>query len=264
MKDRFIGGFFVGLTTLIIFLAGGAVTALLLTAISLAAMYEFMNVYSLEKSPFAVLNYLGTVGIYVMLYLDQSQFLFPFIILLLLVTLSIYVICFPQYKDHHAAKSYFGFIYVTILLSYVFRLRALDSGMLLCIFILISSWGNDIFAYFVGSAIGKHKFSPKVSPNKSVEGFIGGVAGAGLLGYFFAVVFHQWISLSSLSCAIIAAVGAIPAVIGDLAASAVKRDNEIKDYSHLIPGHGGMVDRIDSVLFTAPITYYLVVLFNVV
>lgn len=264
MKERFIGGFFVVTITLIIFLSGGIVTALVLTAVSLAAMHEFMKVYSLEKTPLAVLNYLGTGGIYVILYLAKSQFLFPFIILLLMVALSIYVICFPKYKDHEVAKSFFGFMYITILLSYVFRIRTLDSGMLLCFFILISSWGNDVFAYFIGSAIGKHKFSPKVSPNKSVEGFIGGVIGAGLLGYLFALAFNKWIPLSGLSCAIIAAVGAIPAVIGDLAASAIKRDNEIKDYSQLIPGHGGMVDRIDSVLFTAPITYYLVILFNVV
>lgn len=264
MKDRLIGGFFVATITLIIFLSGGIVTAALLAVISLIGMYEFMKVYSLEKSPFAMLNYLGTVAVYVMLYLDQSQFLFPFIILLLMVTLSIYVICFPKYKDYDVAKSFFGFMYITILLSYVFRIRALESGILLCFFILISSWGNDVFAYFIGSAIGKHKFSPKVSPNKSVEGFVGGVLGAGLLGYLYAIVFSKGIPFSGLYCAIIAAVGAIPAVIGDLAASAIKRDNKIKDYSNLIPGHGGMVDRIDSVLFTAPITYYLVILFNIV
>lgn len=264
MKDRLIGGFFVAVITLIIFLFGGIVTAALLTLVSLIGIYEFMKVYSLEKSPFAVLNYLGTVAIYVILYLDQGQFLFPFIILMLLVTLSIYVICFPKYKDQDVAKSFWGYIYITILMSYVFRIRALEPGMLLCFFILISSWGNDVFAYFVGSAIGKHKFSPKVSPNKSVEGFFGGIFGAGMLGYLFAVVFSKGIPLSGLSCAIIAALGAVPAVIGDLAASAIKRDNQIKDYSNLIPGHGGMIDRIDSVLFTAPIIYYLVILFNVV
>jgi len=122
---------------------------------------------------------------------------------------------------------------------------------------------NDIFAYFVGSAIGKHKFSPKVSPNKSVEGFIGGVVGAGFIGFLYGVVFAKYIPLSSLYCGIIAALGAIPAVIGDLAASAIKRNNNIKDYSNLIPGHGGIIDRIDSILFTAPIIYYLVELFNI-
>lgn len=264
MKDRLIGGFFVAIVTLIIFLSGGIVTAAVLAVVSLIGLYEFMRVYSLEKSPFAFLNYIGTLVVYVLLYLEQSQFLFPFIILMLMVALSIYVICFPRYKDHEVAKSFFGFVYITILLSYVLRIRAMDSGLLLCFFILISSWGNDVFAYLVGSAIGKHKFSPKVSPNKSVEGFVGGILGAALLGYLYALLFSKGIPFSGLYCAIIAAIGSIPAVIGDLAASAVKRDNEIKDYSNLIPGHGGMVDRIDSVLFTAPIIYYLVILFNIV
>lgn len=266
MKKRLIGGFFVAAITLIIFLSGGIVTAAILTVVSLIGLYEFMRVYSLEKTPLAILNYIGTVVVYGLLYLEQSRFLFPFLILLLMLTLSIYVICFPQYKDHEIAKSFFGFVYITIFLSYVFRIRAMNSGLLLCFFILISSWGNDVFAYFVGSAIGKHKFSPKVSPNKSVEGFIGGIAGAALLGYLFALIFGigKGIPFSGLYCAVIAAIGSIPAVIGDLAASAIKRDNEIKDYSNLIPGHGGMVDRIDSVLFTAPIIYYLVILFNIV
>lgn len=264
MKERLIGGFLVALVTLVIILSGGAVTALILTIVSMIAMHEFMKLYSLEQSPLAVWNYFATVGVYVILYLDKSGILFPFIVMFLLVALAIYVICFPKYKDRQVMQSLFSFLYVTVLLSYVFRIREMEFGALFFVFILISSWGNDICAYFVGSAIGKHKFSPKVSPNKSVEGFIGGVAGAGVLGFLYALIFQQKIgsSLSPLSCAIIAAIGAIPAVIGDLAASAVKRDNEIKDYGSLIPGHGGMVDRIDSLLFTAPIIYYLIILFS--
>lgn len=264
MKERLIGGFLVGVVTLIIFLCGGAVAAVLLTIVSLIAIHEFMKLYSLEQSPLAALNYFATVGVYIILYFGKSQILFPYIIMLLLVALAIYVICFPKYKDYQVEKSFFTFLYVTVLLSYIFRVRELEFGALYFIFILISSWCNDICAYFVGSAIGKHKFSPKVSPNKSVEGFIGGVIGAGALGFLYAVVFQKWIeiSLTPVSCAVIAAVGAIPAVIGDLAASAIKRDNAIKDYGHLIPGHGGMVDRIDSLLFTAPIIYYLIILFR--
>lgn len=263
MKNRIIGGFFVGAITLIILLSGGAVSALLLTLVSLAGVYEFMKVYGLHKTPFAVLNYIATIAVYMMLYLKQGRFLFPTVILFIMLLLAVYVICFPKYKDHEVAKTFFGFIYVTVLLSYVFQIREMESGMLLSFFVLISSWGNDIFAYFVGSAIGKHKFSPKVSPNKSVEGFVGGVIGAGILGFLYEIVFPNGLPFSAIQCAIIAAIGVIPAVIGDLAASAIKRDNEIKDYGDLIPGHGGVVDRIDSVLFTAPITYYLVVLFNI-
>ena len=263
MKNRLIGGFFVALVTLITLLAGGVVSAVILMIISLIGMHEFLKVYSLEKTSFAVINYLATVVLYVFIYLGKSQYLFPILLFVLMLILTVYVCAFPKYKDTDMAKAFFGFVYITVLLSYVLRIRSMESGILLSFFILISSWGNDVCAYFVGSAIGKHKFSPKVSPNKSVEGFVGGVIGAGLIGYLFGVLFADGIPFSGMYCAMIAALGSIPAVIGDLAASAIKRDNGIKDYSNLIPGHGGMVDRIDSVLFTAPITYYLVALFNI-
>lgn len=264
MKQRIIGAFFVVIVTLITFLSPSIVTAVCLTAISFAALYEFLKVYNLQKSPFLVINFFGTVAVYVLLFLNKGRYLLPLLIILSIISLSIYVILFPRYKDKDISVSIFSFIYIPLMLSYVFQLHELEAGILYCFFILISSWGNDVFAYLTGSAIGKHKCTPKVSPNKSVEGFIGGIIGAGLLGYVFAVIFKEYIPINGLYCAIIAALGAIPGDIGDLAASAIKRDNDIKDYSKLIPGHGGMVDRIDSVLFTAPIIYYLVILFNIV
>ena len=263
MKNRLIGGSIVGIITLITLFAGGIVTAIILTLCSLVGVYELLKVYELHKSPFAVVNYIATVVLYCFLYFGKMQLVLPLFIILVLLTLAIYVFKFPKYKDVDMMRAVFGFIYASIFLSFVLRIRAMEDGLALSFFILISSWINDICAYFVGSAIGKHKFSPKVSPNKSVEGFVGGIVGAGLIGLAYGIVFAQHLPLPGVYCAIVAALGAIPAVIGDLAASAIKRDNGIKDYSNLIPGHGGMLDRIDSVLFTAPIIYYLVELFNI-
>lgn len=264
MKQRVFGAFFVALVTLIIFLSPGMITAISLFLISTIAQYEFMKVFKLEKSPFLALNIFGTMGLYIVLYLGFGQYILPLLIVLVIIELVIYVSLFPKYKDKDIACSYFAFMYISILLSFVYQIHEMEAGTLLCFFILISSWGNDVFAYLVGSAIGKHKCTPKVSPNKSIEGFIGGILGAGLLGFLYAIILKNMIPYSPIICALIAAIGAIPGDIGDLAASAIKRDNQIKDYSNLIPGHGGMVDRIDSVLFTAPIIYYLVILFNVV
>lgn len=263
MKNRLIGGVLVGIITLVALFAGGAITAIILSLCSLVGVREILKVYTLHKSPFAILSYVTTILLYVLLYFDKAQFVLPMMLLFVLITLAVYVIQFPKYKDTDMMRGIFAFIYASILLSFVFRIRSMEAGLLLSFFVLISSWMNDIFAYFVGSAIGKHKFSPKVSPNKSVEGFIGGILGAGLIGFAYGTVFAAQLPLSGLYCAIIAALGAIPAVIGDLAASAIKRDNQIKDYGNLIPGHGGIMDRIDSILFTAPIIYYLVELFNV-
>lgn len=264
MKQRLIGAFFVTLVTLTTILSPGIITAICLLGISFVAIYEFLKAKNIQKSPYLVLDYLATVALYILLYFHKAQFVMPLLIVLLLVSLTIYVVLYPKYSDGELASSVFAFVYISIMLSFVYQLHELEAGVLLCFFILISSWGNDVFAYLVGSAIGKHKCTPKVSPNKSIEGFIGGIIGAGVIGFLYGSILNTWIPLNAWYCAIIAAVGALPGDIGDLAASAIKRNNNIKDFGKLIPGHGGMIDRIDSVLFTAPITYYLVMLFNIV
>ena len=132
--------------------------------------------------------------------------------------------------------------------------------MIFPLLIFVSSWGNDTCAYLVGRAIGKHKMSPILSPKKSIEGLIGGIVGAGILGVVFGLIYNHFMQVvhSVWIFALIGAVCALPAVIGDLAASAIKRNNDIKDYGKLIPGHGGILDRFDSIIFTAPIMYYLI------
>ena len=171
MKQRLIGGFFVSIVTLVMLFAGGIISALILTFVSLFGLYEYLKLYSLEKSSFAVVDFIGTILLYILMYFNLESFLFPTIIGMIMILLAIYVIRFPHHDDMDVTRAFFGFFYVTVLLSYVYRVRSMEAGLLLACFILISSWGNDVFAYLVGNAIGKHKFSPKVSPNKSVEGF---------------------------------------------------------------------------------------------
>jgi len=131
-------------------------------------------------------------------------------------------------------------------------------------FIFLCSWGSDTCAYCVGVLFGKHKMTPKLSPKKSWEGAIGGVVGAAFLAAIYGFVFQEKMHADTTRILImiaICAVGAIISMIGDLAASAIKRNYEIKDYGKLIPGHGGILDRFDSVIFTAPMIYYLVFFF---
>ena len=108
--------------------------------------------------------------------------------------------------------------------------------------------------------IGKHKLPSELSPKKSIEGCIGGIVGAALIGFIYATIFKSHLTTidnPQLSLAIIGAVSSILSQIGDLAASAIKRNHGIKDYGKLIPGHGGILDRFDSIIFTAPIVYLL-------
>lgn len=150
-----------------------------------------------------------------------------------------------------------------MLFTFIFLTRNLPNGIYMVWMIFISSWICDTCAYLTGMAIGKHKLAPVLSPKKSIEGAVGGVVGSALVGaafgYFalervFADQNVTWIA------ALICGVGAVISQVGDLAASGIKRNHDIKDYGKLIPGHGGIMDRFDSVLFTAPIIYYLAIL----
>lgn len=259
MKERIIGGFFVALVTLIALLSGGIVTTCILTVVSIIGLWEYLRIHSLEKTLFAYVDYAFAIIIFVLVYLNKGNLLFSAMIMFLMILLAIYVFNFPKYKDDDVAKVVFSFIYVPIMLSFVLMIRNMEFGLYLAFYLLIASWGNDVCAYFVGRTIGKHKLSPKVSPNKSVEGFVGGILGAFLIGLLYAMVFPEMLPFtSSIWGGIVAAVAAMASVIGDLAASAIKRNHDIKDYSSLIPGHGGILDRFDSVIYIAPIIYWLV------
>lgn len=152
-----------------------------------------------------------------------------------------------------------GILYV-VFFSYHIVLIDQSQHRILIWLVFLAAFGTDIMAYFTGMAIGKHKLCTHLSPKKSIEGAIGGVVGSvvfcGLFGYF-ALPEAFGMTL------IIGLVGSIFAQLGDLSASAFKRQMGIKDYGHLIPGHGGILDRFDSVLFTAPMVYYCILFINV-
>ena len=156
--------------------------------------------------------------------------------------------------------AFFGFFYVAVMLSYVYQIRTLERGLYLAFLVFLCSWGCDTCAYCVGMLIGKHKMSPKLSPKKSVEGAVGGVAGAALLTALYCFIFRSPMHLERgeiVILAVIAAIAGLISMVGDLTASAIKRNYDIKDYGKLIPGHGGILDRFDSMIITAPIIYFL-------
>ncbi len=246
-----------------IFFAGPMVTGIAMCAVSLIGINELLKVYKLDKSILGFFAYCVNVIYYGLLIFVEGDHTVLCVTVYLLFLLSAYVLTYPKFKDFDMMGAFLPFIYVGIMLSYIYRIRALENGIVLVYLVFVSSWVNDVFAYLVGRTIGKHKLSPILSPKKSIEGFFGGIAGAALFGCIFGAVFDKFVAatdLAILKFAVIGAVGAIPAVIGDLAASAIKRNHDIKDYGKLIPGHGGIMDRFDSAIFTAPIVYYLLTL----
>ena len=194
---------------------------------------------------------------YIVRYLtDSDTYALLAIILTIMGMMLVYVLTFPKYHAQQVMSAGFSFLYCPVLLSYIYMTRNLTQGIFLVWLIFSASWGCDTCAYCVGVLFGKHKMAPVLSPKKSVEGAVGGVVGAILLGIIYAAATKG----GMVEYAIICGVGALISMVGDLAASAIKRNQGIKDYGKLIPGHGGILDRFDSVIFTAPIIYFLSVL----
>ena len=176
-----------------------------------------------------------------------------------LLTMGIYVFTFPRRKSSNATGAVAAFLYVPVMMSFLLRTRSLSHGIWLYLLIFICSSVSDVCALAVGMAIGRHKLAPVLSPKKTIEGAIGGIAGSALVSCLIAVLIRRFEpGINAVPVFLIIGIcGSIIGQTGDLAASAIKRNHSIKDYGHLIPGHGGIMDRFDSVIFTAPVIYYL-------
>ena len=156
------------------------------------------------------------------------------------------------------AVTFFGICYIPLFLMYLPLLMGSENGKILIWFVIIAAWGTDIFAYIIGKKLGKHKFS-KISPNKSIEGCIGGTLGAIIIAliYTFCINACLKMNINYLFITVITLLLSVVGQLGDFSASSIKRYVGIKDFSNLLPGHGGMLDRIDSLIFIAPFAYFL-------
>ena len=207
---------------------------------------------------------LGIVCYYLTMYLSgEHTLLLLCIVGTFLALMFVYVFAFPKYHADQVVAAFFSFFYAPVLLSFIYLTRMAPQGIYTVWMILISSWGCDTCAYAVGKLIGKKKIFPVLSPKKSLEGCIGGVLGAALIGWLYGFFFVEKAFPGeniAWAIAVICGIGAVMSMVGDLAASAIKRNRDIKDYGKLIPGHGGIMDRFDSTIVTAPMTYFLTIL----
>ena len=258
-RTRLISGIVLVALAILLVTKGGVLLYCVTAAISLIGMFELYRVMGIEKKAPGIAGYLACLGYYGLVWFEGQHYVTLLAIAALMVLMSIYVFTFPKYGTEQITVAFFGIFYLGIMLSYLYQVRAMVDGKYLVWLIFLSSWGCDTCAYCAGMLLGKHKMAPKLSPKKSVEGGIGGIVGAALLGAIFAVAANKitGAGVNPAQYAVICGVGGMISQIGDLAASAIKRNHDIKDYGKLIPGHGGILDRFDSVIFTAPIIYYL-------
>jgi len=257
---RLISGILLVLLSLITVISGGNILFFTTAAISVIGMSELYKVMKISYSLPGGVGYLAALVYYGLLYFQKEEYLLLLFILFLMLLMAVYVFTFPKYSFEQIVCSFFGLFYVAVMISFLYQVRMARDGAFLVWLIFLSSWGCDTCAYCVGMLFGKHKMAPVLSPKKSIEGAIGGIAGAILLGTIYGMIVKaQMTSLPNpaAACGILCGIGAIISQIGDLAASAIKRNHNIKDYGKLIPGHGGILDRFDSVIFTAPVIYFI-------
>ncbi len=256
MKTRVLSGLIM-LPLLVILYLGGYVLFAACLLIGIMGVKEFYNGFkAMDIKPNFGIACVAAVALYLINILsDNSQWYMLWFFAVVLVSL-LYLFNIENRKLEDAMATITGIVYVVFFSFHVTLVEQTEYGILIWL-VVLTAFGTDIMAYFSGYLFGKHKLCPKISPKKTIEGSIGGIIGSvvlsGLFGYFFApeVLLH---------CLIIGALGGIVSQFGDLTASIFKRKMGIKDYGNLIPGHGGILDRFDSVLFTGPMVYYYIVL----
>lgn len=253
MKDlskRFFSGL-IGLVLLIFIVSkGGCFLSFAVYIVSIIGLNEFYKaVEKINISPIYSVGYLGTTGLFINVLL-QNKYL-GLIFTLVVIVLLILEIFNKDISIEDMSITLLGILYIPFLL---FHIVYLDNTKYIWL-IFIVAFGTDTFAYLAGNLFGKRKLCPKVSPKKTVEGSIGGILGSTILLAIYSIYFNlepMWkIILLAVICSMIAQ-------LGDLVASKIKRTCGIKDYGSIMPGHGGVLDRFDSIIFTAPVIYYYI------
>jgi phosphatidate cytidylyltransferase len=255
---RVATGVVYGVTLIGVTYLGGAIgTAVLVAVLGAFAVSELYRITRRERRPAA--EFCGFVAVATMPFAALFWGLPGLLaVMTLLVTASLIGhVSIVKLRLADTAIVIFGTAYIGLALSYFVLIRLLEGGTLLVLAVLIGVWAGDVLAYFVGSLIGSHKLAPRISPNKSWEGFAAGVAGT--IGVWLAL---PLVTETTLTVPWRVAIGlslAVAAVVGDLFESRIKREAGVKDSGNLLPGHGGFLDRIDSLLLVSIIAYYLFV-----
>lgn len=278
MKQRVITGLIFGIVFIgALFLMNTVVFPVFIALISAMAVFEIVKAVGLKNKLImaasvafsALIPFFVNFGIKIPVAAVGGIY----VVLILIFML----IKFEETKFEQAVIAIFASVCVPYSFSLMIVFRDIENyidgytkidGIFLLVFAVLVSWMTDIFAYFVGSKLGKHKLCPKISPKKSVEGAIGGVLGAVLLNTLLLFVFKKFFfengsEISYIGVAVLSAVLSVVSMFGDLAASTLKRNFGIKDFGKLLPGHGGIMDRFDSMLFVLPVLYSAIYFVNI-
>ncbi|MBR5969895.1 MAG: phosphatidate cytidylyltransferase [Lachnospiraceae bacterium] len=269
MKIRVISGIALVVIFVPVMLLGGYVLAAMLCLLSLIATLELSRAFGYrqegKRSAMEIIGYLAVLVHYLLLVISRAnpRFFIGTIIGFIFAETLIYVVRFPRYSVSQLTEVIFTFLYAPVMLSFFYLIRRLYGGEWF-VWLPFLAWACDTCAYLAGRAFGKHKLCPALSPKKTVEGAIGGLLGSALIAGAYGLILPHYTAYNERvvwACLLIGLLCGVLSQLGDLLASGIKRDKGIKDYGSLIPGHGGVMDRFDSVIFMLPVVYFMIVFF---
>jgi phosphatidate cytidylyltransferase len=256
----------VGMPAVILFVHMGGIALLVIcAAAAMVGLREVYLAFGKKDKPIHIVGYIATVGYYTAIFLfGPGYWLLISLTLFIIGVQTCLVLFFKKLPLEDCVTTVYGFLYVPFLLSFIVLVREHEAlGAFFVWLIFISSFGCDTFAYITGMMLGKRKLTGSPSPSKSLEGIFGGITGATLIGWGFGFFVVRFTNADVgehfiLNAAVISFVGAVFSIVGDMAASAIKRHTKIKDFGNLFPGHGGLLDRADSLVIVAPIVYLVI------
>ena len=249
------------LVALLFILGNKHIISIGLAIIAIISMHEYLNAVEKKSKPIKWVAYLSCILIALIGFLPTAQYgnaILTAIPIIILILFSQVIITGMKTNFNDLVYTFVGIIYIAFFVAGMAMVRGIENGRILIWYIIFAGWATDVFAYAIGRRFGKHKFS-EVSPKKSIEGCIAGTIGAiaVTLAYTYFINTYAGVEFSYIKISIISLILSLIGQIGDFSASTIKRYVEIKDYGSLIPGHGGMLDRIDSIMFIAPFAYIL-------
>ncbi|MBR1970490.1 MAG: phosphatidate cytidylyltransferase [Clostridia bacterium] len=266
MKQRLISAFFGVILLIIVILSPVAVINICVLLLAEIAIHEMLSALKLKEHKLTYyLSMLMPIVIVLSEYYTNASWKSVIFIYLLLMLVTM-VFKHDKYTFSVVSSSFTAVVFITTSFLLLTKIRAMDNGLINLFLVLIGSWITDSCAYFAGRAFGKHKLAPTLSPKKTVEGSIGGILGTIIVFVAYGMLISNIIDnvqVNFISIGLLGLICGIVSQIGDLSASAIKREQNIKDFGNLMPGHGGVMDRFDSVLFVAPTVFYFITNFPV-
>ncbi|WP_026893815.1 phosphatidate cytidylyltransferase [Clostridiisalibacter paucivorans] len=254
MKIRVISGIIGLIFLLIVVFTGGILLNIGVFTMATIGIYEYNRaIKSMGFNPISKMSYVFSLAFFLSELIELRNYHSPLIFCYTIILLIIMVFK-KEIRPQDIAMNLLGSIYIVF---FIFHVQFMAGSIYIWI-IFITAWATDTFAYFTGMFFGKNKLCPTLSPKKTIEGSIGGTLGSFVVTFIFVKAIGTGNLLQLLPLSIICA---IIAQLGDLTASKIKRIASIKDYGSIMPGHGGVLDRFDSILFTAPTVYYYMTIF---